>query len=278
MSKNENISKLIKRVLNEAIGGEDIKFGMTDSGGSTKIKELQKAMKLRSTKTGQYIATGHFGELTNAQLMSKVPDLYTGKNDTIDDTKYNQILSKLKTIPEPRVPPRNEQPSGNVVSSINFENLWQNFPKNSYASTIFPIIFPTEYQKYPNEFANLCATRLSLALNNLGVKPTAQLRTQNDLNWNGVVYKKNIPITLRAKDTPQYLKNRFGNPTYTFENTTENTDKFLKAKKGIFVITGVPGWTATGHADIFYSTKGGFSCGHHCYFGDGGKIQVWVVK
>jgi len=271
-----DLEKLVSKVLIEAIGGEPIKFGMKDEGGSTKIMDLQKSLKIKSPKTGGFISTGFFGELTAAALLSKVPDLYKGKNDVIDDNKYNKILAKLKTQPEPVKDDSDK--TNNVISSINFGSLWQNFPKNSSANQVFPIIFPTAYKQFPDSFSNLCATRLSLALNNVGVRPIAQFQTEKDLNWNGVTYKKGIPITVRAKSTPAYLKNKFGEPSITFDNTMENVDKYLKGKKGIFVITGVPGWSATGHADIFFNDRNGFTCGHSCHFGEGGKIQVWYVK
>lgn len=178
----------------------------------------------------------------------------------------------------------------NVVTSINFNNLWNNFPKNSKVSEIFPIIFPKEYEKYPESFGNACATRLSLALNKLGIKPTEQFKTQQVLEYDGVSYPKGLPITTMAKDTPEYLKNKFGQPSFKGENTQENIDKYLRGKNGIFTITNVPGWSASGHADIFFdenvnsllSNISGynsprFNCGHSCHFGEGGTIQVWFV-
>jgi hypothetical protein len=288
---NSQISKLIKKVLLEQVGGTVIKFGMTDKGGSTKIRDLQKALKIKSPKTGGLISTGFFGGLTNAELLSKVPDLYNGKNDVIDDIKYNQILSKLKSQPETVVPKKKKPQqsndvisSNNVISSINYNNLLRNFPKDSLASDIFPIIFPTAYKQFPKSFGNLCATRLSLALNNMGIRPPSQFETEKDLNWKGVTYKKGLPITVRAKDTPNYLKSKFGEPSLIMNNTLENTNKYLYGKKGIFVLTNVPGWTATGHADIFSSYFNGlngeknFSCGKDCHFGEGGKMQVWFIK
>ena len=56
----------------------------------------------------------------------------------------------------------------------------------------------------------------------------------------------------------------------------ENINKFLKGKKAIFVLTGVPGWRATGHADIADLSSGQPICGHSCYFGAGGTIRAWV--
>lgn len=274
---NSQITQLVRRVLSENISGS-LKFGMKDSAGSTKIRDLQKALQIKSPKTGKPISTGYFGDMTVSALLSRVPDLYKGKNDVIDDNKYLKIIEKLKTLPPPKPQP---VPGGgttaNVIKSINFGSLWQNFPKNSSASQIFPIIFPTAYNKFPDSFANACATRLSLALNNVGVKPPAQFKTENPLNWGSVVYKKGIPITVRAKDTPGYLKSVFGAPSFKGENTMENINKHLKGKKGIFTITNVPGWSATGHADIFFNDRNGFTCGHGCYFGAGGIIQAWFV-
>lgn len=173
-----------------------------------------------------------------------------------------------------------------VVTSINFNSLWRNFPKDSSAYEIFPIILPKEYEKYPEGFGNACATRLSLALNKLGIKPLEQFKTQQVFEYDGVSYPKGLPITTMAKDTPVYLKNKLGPPSFEGENTQENIDKYLKGKKGIFTITDVPGWSASGHADIFYDENMNrmpgydsprFNCGHSCSFGEGGKIQVWFV-
>jgi hypothetical protein len=177
----------------------------------------------------------------------------------------------------------------NVVTSINFNNLWNNFPKNSSAYEIFPIIFPKEYEEFPEGFGNACATRLSLALNKLGIKPLEQFKTQQVFEYDGVSYPKGLPITTMAKDTPGYLKNKIGPPSFEGENTQENIDKYLKGKKGIFTITNVPGWSASGHADIFYDENMNrvpglpgynsprFNCGHSCSFGEGGTIQAWFV-
>jgi len=278
MIMNSNISKLIKKILSEDARESVIKFGMKDKAGNTKIADLQRALKIKSARTNKFIVTGFFGDLTNDTLLQKVPDLYSGKNDVINDDKYNRIIAKLKTLPDSPNERNDRTGNTNYISSINFNSLWKNFPKGSQAGEIFPIIFPTAYAQYPDSFANLCATRLSLALNNVGIKPTPQFKTEKDLNWGGVTYKKGQPITVRAKSTPQYLKNYFGNPSVTFENTEENAKKYLKGKKGIFVITGVPGWTATGHADIFFDNNNTFECGHSCYFGSGGKLQAWFIK
>jgi hypothetical protein len=271
----KKISDIIKKVLKENVDEQIIKFGTRDESGSTKIKDLQKLLNLKSS-SGKSLATGYFGDITANALMRKVPDLYKGKNDTIDPTKYDSIISKLKTLPQ--VEPRREVPSAvKPITSINFPSLWKNFPKNSTAQQIFPIIFPTPYKMSPDSFSNACATRLSLALNNLGVKPPLQFKTEQELKYGGVNYPKGLPITVRAKDTPQYLRRTFGPPSFKGENTQENVNKYLKGKKGIFTITGVPGWSATGHADIFFDNKGQFSCGTKCYFGAGGTIQAWFV-
>jgi hypothetical protein len=199
-----------------------------------------------------------------------------------------QYLSEEPSKPGTPVPLKKPQ---NIVTSINFNSLWSNFPKNSSAYEIFPIIFPKEYEKFPDSFGNACATRLSLALNKLGVKPLEQFKTQQVFEYDGVSYPKGLPITTMAKDSPEYLKNKFGPPSFDGENTQENIDKELKGKKGIFVITNIPGWSASGHADIFYDANVNsllsgisgyntpkFNCGHSCYFGEGGKIQAWFVK
>jgi hypothetical protein len=198
-----------------------------------------------------------------------------------------QYLSEEPSKPGTPVPLKKPQ---NIVTSINFNNLWNNFPKNSSAYEIFPIIFPKEYEKFPEAFGNACATRLSLALNKLGIKPPGKFQTQQELEYDGVSYPKGLPITTAAKDSPEYLETKFGQPSFKGENTQENIDKYLRGKKGIFTITNVPGWSASGHADIFYDANVNsllsgvsgyntpkFNCGHSCHFGDGGTIQAWFV-
>ena len=334
---NSNISKLVKKVLSETVGPRVIKHGMVDSGNSDKIRRLQIALKIKSPKTGRPLATGRFGDLTSSALRAKVPDLYSGKDDVIDENKYLKIMTRLgggfssaptsdnarqkhitsifcslkngkitsqsrwngftwdqysssvdpivskdeikkakETCPTVSLPSPVDK-TGNLITSFKFNNLWQNFPKNSSANQIFPVIFPTPYKQFPDSFSNACATRLSLALNNLGVKPPLQFKTENPFTWQGVTYGKGLPITVRAKDTPTYLKNKFGKPSFVGENTMDNVNQHLKGKKGIFTITNVPGWTATGHADIFFNDSNGFTCGHGCHFGAGGTLQAWFV-
>jgi hypothetical protein len=181
-------------------------------------------------------------------------------------------MSELSTDPE-----KENSDSVNMITSISFDDLWNNFPKNSTPYDIFPIIFPNEYQKSPGSFMNACATRLSLALNKVGVKPTLQFKTQQDLKYDGITYPKGIPITTSAIKTPPYLTSNFGEPSFVGENTMENINKYLKGQKGIFTITGVPGWRASGHADIFINDNGEFKCGASCNFGSGGTIQAWFV-
>lgn len=166
------------------------------------------------------------------------------------------------------------------VTKISFDSLWNNFPKDSSAYDIFPGIMPRTYSAAPNEFGNACATRLSLAMNNVGVSPDSHFRTEKDWTYDGVLYPKNKPITASAARTPSYLRRSFGAPTYTFENTDQNVEKFLSGKDAFFVITNVPGWRASGHADIVRKERVGplFKCGQACHFGEGGTIQAWVVS
>lgn len=281
--KNVTVSyldNLIKKVLKEDSTYESgIKYGSKDVPGSSKIKNLQRALGLKSSKTGNPLITGYFGDLTSSALMSKVPEFYKGKNDIIDDRKYNQILQKLGTMTKQTTPTKKQstpKTAKNLVTSIDFNTLWRNFPRGVKSKDVFPAIFPKLYKEKPQEFGNACATRLSLAMNNVGVRPTPEFVTQNDFVWNGVKYSKKIPITTSAKNTPRYLKAKLGNPTFVGENNQENWNKYLKGKKAIFVITGVPGWRASGHADIVDGTKNNFSCGYACYNGEGGTLQAWI--
>lgn len=267
-----DLEKIIKKVIQE----QSIKYGMKDSAGSTKIKNLQQKLDLKSA-SGKKMTTGYFGNLTASALLQKVPRLYKNKETVIDDRLYQQIMSSL---PEP---PRNQERRQqgqdvtvtNTKVGLNFNALWNNFPKGAAADQIFPGIFPELYKDMPESFKNACATRLSLALNNLGVKPIAQYKTMSDWSYQGVNYKKGLPITVRAKDTPNYLNSVFGPPSFKGPNTPENVDKYIKGKNAIFVITNVPRWSATGHVDVVNSKM---QCGHACYLGEvGGILQAWYV-
>lgn len=167
-------------------------------------------------------------------------------------------------------------PNRNYVKNISFDSLWANFPKKSSAEDLFPNIFPTDYKKTPSTFGNACATRLSLALNNLGIRPKREYKTEVDFTYDGVTYKKESPITTSAWATHQYLTARLGKPTYTMKNTEENVDKYLVGKQAIFVITENPNWEASGHVDIVDYTDGYKKCGYSCHLGAGGKLQAWV--
>jgi hypothetical protein len=161
------------------------------------------------------------------------------------------------------------------VTGLDFSSLWNNFPKNSSAYEIFPNIIPKVFNSSPDSFQNACATRLSLALNNIGKRPYAHFITEKDWTYDGVLYPKGKPITTAAKNTPPYLTGLFGRPTYTFENTQENIQKYITGKDVVFVITNVPGWSASGHVDIH--RKDG-KCGQACHFDEGGTMQAWVIN
>jgi murein DD-endopeptidase MepM/ murein hydrolase activator NlpD len=246
------------------------------------LKESETKKHFLSEESLEYVVrSGDSLSKIAAKNNTTVSDIASANNiSNINAISVGQRLKipKGKSTPSPKPSPSPTVPSDkNVITSIKFGNLWQNFPKNSQAKQIFPIIFPTPYKMFPDSFSNACATRLSLALNNLGIKPTSQFKTENELKYGGVSYPKGLPITVRAKDTPNYLKDKFGPPSFKGENTQENINKFLKGKKGIFTLTNVPGWSATGHADIFFDNKGQFSCGASCYFGAGGTIQAWFI-
>lgn len=163
------------------------------------------------------------------------------------------------------------------ISSIDFNTLWQNFPGDASAEDIFPKILPKTYEKNPESFSNACATRMSLALNNVGIKPTTQYKTEKEFVWNGVKYQKGIPLTVRATSMKDYLTSKLGSPTFTMSNDDENeVKKKLAGRNAVFVITNVPGWSATGHVDIAASAGGKTRCGNFCHFGEGGKIFFWV--
>lgn len=275
--KEDDIIKLVNNLISEQTS--QIKYGMKDTDRNGKISNLQKLLNLK-TSSGNPIVTGYFGDMTAKGLMTKVPDIYKSKNDVIDNNKYNQIVSKLrqqstqtKTNSTPTIKPKL---TNNIIKSIKFSNLWNNFPKNSYGTDIFPKILPKQYKIAPKEFGNACATRLSLALNNLGIKPDSQFRTDNEFTWNGIKYKKGIPLTVTASATPKYLIRYFGQPSYDGPNNWDYINKYIKGKKAIFVLTKVPGWRATGHADILDSTKN-FVCGSSCHFGEGGRLQAWFL-
>jgi hypothetical protein len=163
----------------------------------------------------------------------------------------------------------------NVVTSMDFNALWNNFP-NADEEEIFPGIFPNQYKQSPQTFQNACATRLCLALIKMGVECGRAFRSEKDWTFKGITYPtKGKDITTGAKNSLIYLTRTFGEPTIdSIDNTPENIEKYLKGNKGIFVITNNPKWPGiSGHADIF-NEKG--KCGHWCYHGEGGKITAWV--
>lgn len=170
----------------------------------------------------------------------------------------------------------------NYIKSFSFDSLWNNFPKDSSARDIYPVIFPKEYEKDPGTFGNACATRLSLTLNNLGLKPPRDWQTQQDFTWDGVTYKKGSHVVAAALRTPGYLKSLLGTPTFEGENTIENVKKHIYGKKAIFVLTKVPTFqTAKGHVDVVDYTKKSPVCASKlnessCYFGEGGNLYVWA--
>lgn len=176
--------------------------------------------------------------------------------------------AKKKVLSEASVNPEN------VVTNMDFNTLWKNFP-NAKEEEIFPGIFPKQYEKSPGTFQNACATRLCLALIKMGVECGRAFMSEKDWTFNGITYPtKGKNITTGAKSSIEYLKTAFGPPTIDLiDNTPENIEKYFKSNKGIFVITNNPQWPGiSGHADIF-NEKG--KCGHACYHGSGGKITAW---
>lgn len=167
--------------------------------------------------------------------------------------------------------------------SIPFETISDNFPDNLQGPDFFSTIIPEIYQQAPNEFVNACATRMSFALNNAGYKPTPiAFNTLSD--YSGAVgkggkqltLKKGSPLITSAVQMKTYLRSTFGKPT--FEMSNDDKQKVLDAlgdSKGVFVLTNVPGWRASGHAEIY---RGNGECGNLCHFGEGGTLTFWGMK
>ena len=146
-------------------------------------------------------------------------------------------------------------------------------------STFFSKVIPKIYQEDPPKFVNACASRLSLALNKAGVTDlnpvafnTLYDYTHNEGKGAGNTYSKGTPLITSALQMKNFLTKKYGNGE-DFENDGTITDK-LKGRKGMFVITEVPGWRASGHADI-HDGKG--NCGNYCHFGEGGKLRFWEL-
>jgi LysM repeat protein len=221
------------------------------------------------------IAAKNNTTIKNILSVNNIPDINRIKIGQILKIPKNNSTPSLNPKPEEK---EKEQNTNKIIKSISYDNLYNNFPKNSSAKDIFPVIFPKEYKERPHEFQNACATRLSLALNKVGVKPDSKFKTQQPLVYNGIKYDKGLPITASAVQTPPYLKRALGPPSFSGANKMDVLEKNLKGKKGIFVITKVPGWEASGHADIFSAESGNFKCGYSCHFGQGGIIQAWFVS
>lgn len=266
---------------------QSIKYGMKDSGGSTKIKDLQTKLGLKNAQ-GKSLATGYFGDMTASALSSKYPDLYKGKNDIIDDQKYQKIISRIgtQTTNQNQNQNRNQTQTQttqggvkltNTKITLNFGSLWKSTPGTVGADKIFAGIMPAAVKESPGSFGNACATRLSLGMLANGVKPDQQYLTEKDWEFNGTIYKKKSPITVRASSTPDYLKRNFGPPSFTGPNTQANVEKYIRGRNAVFVLTEVPQWIKakiSGHVDLVNSQ---LQCNNHCYWGEDypGKLQVW---
>lgn len=170
------------------------------------------------------------------------------------------------------------------ISTLPFETISDNFPDNLDGTDFFSKVIPKIYEKAPDKFVNACASRLSLALNNAGYKPSpVAFRTQFDYtadgqNFKPVTYPKGSSLVTSAVYMRDYLKSQFGKPTILMPN--DDAQKVMDAidgTKGMFVITNVPGWGASGHADI-YRGGDGSDCGNNCHFGEGGTLHFWGMK
>ena len=171
----------------------------------------------------------------------------------------------------------------NESVNIPFESISDNFPDFLEGPDFFSKVIPKVYEQDPNGFVNACATRMSFALNNAGYSPSPiAFNTQEEYTSNvgkggkTVTLKKGSPLVTSAAQMKTYLTTTFGQPTLTMSNQDEQ--KVIEALgdlKGIFVLTGVPGWRASGHAEIY---RGNNECGNSCHFGAGGTISFWGMK
>lgn len=168
----------------------------------------------------------------------------------------------------------------NESTSIPFNSILSNFPDSLHGPDFFSKVLPKEYEEDSSKFFNACATRLSFALNNSGIKPNPiAFRTQADYsdsvgpNGKQLTLKKGSPLITSAVDMKKFLETTFGKPTKTIKNDNkENVLKELGNMKGIFAITNVPNWTASGHVDVY---RGNGMCGNKCNFGRGGILYFW---
>lgn len=171
----------------------------------------------------------------------------------------------------------------NESVNIPFDTISNNFPDTLTGPDFFSKVIPKIYEQNPNAFYNACATRMSVALSNAGysLSPIA-FNTLSDYSGNvgkgggQITVKKGTPLITSAAQMDKYLKRTFGPPTLTMSN--EDGQKVIESlgdKKGIFVLIGVPGWSASGHAEIY---RGNNECGTSCHFGEGGTLNFWGVK
>jgi hypothetical protein len=164
------------------------------------------------------------------------------------------------------------------LSTLPFETISNNFPDNLDGTDFFSKVIPKIYEKSPDRFVNACASRLSLALNNAGYTPSpVAFKTQNDYSVDGKNYPKGSSLITSAIVMKDYLTKNFGKPLIVPNDDSQKVAEAINGVKGMFVITKVPGWGASGHADI-YRGGDGSDCGNNCHFGEGGTLYFWGMK
>lgn len=150
--------------------------------------------------------------------------------------------------------------------AVTFSQLWLNYPIGKRDKVKKEIGGRVDAEW----IANTCAIRMSSAFNKSGIKIQKSAILHTISGGDGMQY------AFRVKEFRQYLKSKFGNPTFIFERTGKNklSKRLIKGKKGILVHD-VREWSdASGHVTLWNGSR---CIRKENYFGLSTKIELWEI-